>query len=169
MATQHKDSSLQLAPDAGTGPQTGGGEAQDYAVAEGTLTSAQVLALNATPITVLAAPGAGFANVVLDATFWTAGGTAYGGIAAGEDLALKYTNSSGAEASPRVETTGWLDQTTAQVRFIQGLGTSAAVGDVAPVANAVIVAQLLTGEITTGNYAIKYRITYKTIPTTAPF
>lgn len=171
MPTMLESSVRRLAPSPGTGPQASAGEVQDYAVAEGTLTSAQILALFATPITVITAPGAGLANVIIDATFWLNAATAYAGIAAGEDLVLAYTDASGAQASPIIEATGFLDQATAQVRHVQGLGLSGGTtgADVAPVANAAIVAKLLVGEITTGTGVLKYRIGYKTIPTVAPF
>lgn len=124
-------------------------------VAEVTLTSAQILALNATPITVLAAPGAGFVNIVKRVYATKAAGTAYAGIAAGEDLAIKYTDASGAVAAT-CEMTGFADSTSAT----QSLGVGASC---LPVANAALVAHMLTGEITTGNSDFKLRIKYETV------
>jgi hypothetical protein len=144
---------------------TRSGSRQNYV--DVTITSAQVLALNATPVTVVAAPGAGFANIFEGAVAITDGGTAYAGIAAGEDLSFKYTNGSGQELGV-IETTGWLDQTTAQVRYCRpqtGAISAGTVSSITPVANAVIVAQFLSGEITTGNYPIKLRIFFRTVPT----
>src|SRR5262245_32436968 len=69
------------------------------AVRKFTRTSAQILALNATPITVLAAPGTGLTTVVKQALAYKPAGTAYAGVATTEDLALKYTNASGAIAA----------------------------------------------------------------------
>ena len=43
-------------------------------------------------------------------------GTAYAGIAAGEDLSVKYTDESGAEVA-QCESTGFLDQATRQIRW----------------------------------------------------
>jgi hypothetical protein len=137
----------------------------DSAYADVTITSAQLLALNATPISIIAAPGAGKAIIPLGVIAYKAAGTAYSGIAAGEDLVLKYTNASGAECSPQIETTGFLDQTTAQTRFVAGIGTSLTT-NITPVANAAIVAHLLVGEITTGDSDLKLRVFYKVIPTT---
>ena len=124
-----------------------------------TLTSAEILALNATPITILAAPGAGLAYIVERVEAYKPAGTAYAGIAAGEDLTIKYTNASGT-AVATLETTGFLDQATAQTRSVRGLST-----DVTPVANAALVAHLLTGEITTGDTVIKLRIKVRIVKT----
>jgi len=123
-----------------------------------TVTSAQVLALNATPITVLAAPGAGYAIVINKVIAKHAAGAAYAGVAAGEDLVLKYTDASGAECSGQIETTGFMDQTSAQIRSVLGVA-------VAPVANAAIVIHLLVGEITTGDTDLVLLIDYDIIPT----
>lgn len=131
-----------------------------------TVTSAQLLALNATPISIIAAPGAGLAIIPRKWAIRHAGGTAYGGIAAGEDLVLKYTDASGGQCAGAIETTGFLDQTTAQIRLAgmagAALGTPA---DITPVANAAVVLHLLTGEITTGNFAINVKVWYDLIQT----
>ncbi len=123
-----------------------------------TITSAQLLALNATPIEILPAPGAGFMNVIDAVEVYHGGGTAYAGIATGEDITLKYTNVSGAVAMT-IEATGLLDQTTAQRRAYRAPTT-----ELTPVENAAIVAHMLAGEITTGDFPIKLRLTYRTIP-----
>lgn len=122
-----------------------------------TITSAQLLALNATPITVLPAPGAGKAYVVERVEAYKAAGTAYAGIDAAEDIAIKYTNASGAVCAT-IETTGFLDQATAQTRTVAGVQTA-----MTPVANAVLVAHMLNGEITTGTSPLKLRITARII------
>lgn len=124
------------------------------------LTSAQLLALNATPVTVLAAPGAGYATILERVTIYKPAGTAYAGIAAGEDLAFNYTNNAGLQLAS-CETTGFLDQTTAQVRIVNAYRAASGVSDITPVANAVIIIQLLSGEITTGNSPLQMRIYYR--------
>lgn len=131
------------------------------------ITSAQLLALNATPITVVTAPGAGLAIVPTRVLVRIAAGTAYAGIAAGEDLVLKYTNGSGAQCSSVIETTGFLDQTTAQLRVAgTPASTGSTAGDVTPVANAAVVMHLLSGEITTGTSPLYVKVFYDIINTT---
>lgn len=125
-------------------------------VAEVTLSSAQVLALNATPITVLAAPAAGYVNIIKHVTATKAAGTAYAGIAVGEDIAIRYTNGSGSIAAT-LETTGFLDSTSATVSFAMG-------GACLPVAAAALVAHMTAGEVTTGDSPVKLRIVYETVP-----
>lgn len=134
--------------------------------ASATITSAQLLALNGTPQTVIAAPGAGLAIIPRKVAIHKPAGTAYSGIATGEDLVLKYTNGSGAQCSSVIETTGFLDQTTAQTRVagMPGSVTTTA-GDYAPVANAAVVLHLLVGEITTGNSPLYVRLWYDIIET----
>lgn len=122
-----------------------------------TITSAQLLALNATPIELVAAAPAGFAHIVKRITVHKPAGTAYAGIAAGEDLSVKYTDASGAEAV-QVETTGFLDQTTAETRV-----ALPAVAAIEPVAAAALVLHLLVGEITTGDSPLYVRVEYDTI------
>ena len=128
-----------------------------------TITSAQLLALNATEQTIVAAPGA---NLMLVPTMWAArkaAGTAYAGIAAGEDLALKYTDSSGNKAALDIETTGFLDQTTAELRVAPGVGGLTAA--VEPAANAALVCHLLSGEITTGDTDLEVLVRYRIVST----
>lgn len=130
------------------------------------VTSAQVLALNATPIQIIAAPGVGYSIIVNKVVIRHGTGTAYAGIAAGEDLVLKYTNGSGAQCSSVIETTGFLDQATTQIRYANGpASTGSNVGDVTPVANAAVVLHLLNGEITTGTFDLLVLVDYNIIPT----
>lgn len=129
------------------------------------ITSAQLLALNATPQTIVPAPIAGYANLVNRIAIYKAAGVAYAGIAAGEDLVAKYTDGSGAQVSSVIETTGFLDQATAQTRYAGPPGsTSTTAADVKPVAAAAIVLHLLSGEITTGNQDLIVWTWYDTVP-----
>ena len=130
------------------------------------ITSAQVLALFATPQSVVAAPGAGLAIVPSKVVIHKPAGTAYAGVAAGEDLVLKYTNAAGAQCSSVIEATGFLDQATAQTRVARfPASTGATAGDVTPVANAAVVLHMLTGEVITGDSALHVRVWYDVIKT----
>lgn len=128
-----------------------------------TITAAQMLALNATPVELVAAPAAGFAHVVRRVRLHKPAGTAYATVAVGEDLVVKYTNGSGAQASSVIETTGFLDQATAQFRIAGFPGsTGSTAGDVAPV-SAALVMHLLVGEITAGDSPLHVVIDYDTV------
>lgn len=123
-----------------------------------TLTSAQLLALYTTPIDAIAAPPAGIALVPLAATlFLDYGGTAYDGIAAGEDLVLRYTDGSGAIAAT-VEATGFLDASADAHRHV----TFAALATLTPAAK--LVWHMTTGNIATGNSPLKTRVRYRLVP-----
>ncbi len=123
-----------------------------------TISAAAVVTLNATPVTLVTAPGAGKAIIPLSAQLKKPAGTAYANIAAGDDLAFKYTNSSGV-TTMTCEMTGFMDQTTQQVRYVEN-GAAVAF---AYVENAPIVAHMLTSEIDTGNSPLIIRLFYKEI------
>jgi hypothetical protein len=130
-----------------------------------TISSAELLALNATPKELVPAPGAGFALVLDSVVAYKAAGTAYAGIAAGEDISIRYTDGSGTELA-EIEATGFLDQATAQTRFAYPFRAASGISSVTPTANAALVAHMLTGEITTGDSALKLRVFYRILPTT---
>ena len=133
-----------------------GGSRTEYKTAKVTITSAQLLALNATPVTLVAAPGSSKVLEFITAVVQKPAGTAYSGIATGEDIAIKYTDASGAQVNTSLETTGFLDQTTAQTRFTRQIGT-----EYTPVVNAPLVAHLLVGEITTGDSPLYLTVHYR--------
>lgn len=130
-----------------------------------TITPAQLLALNATPRTLVAAPGAGFFNVFERAILHKPAGTAYSGVAAGEDLSIKYTDAAGLELS-QIEVTGFLDQATAQTRFARAHAAASANNSITPVENAPLVLHMLVGEITTGDSNLLLRVFFRVVPFT---
>lgn len=143
------------------------GVAEQVREANVTITSAQLLALFATPQQIVAAPGANKALIFEGAVLQKPAGTAYAGIAAGEDLSVKYTDAAGLEVS-QIEAIGFLDQATAQTRYARP--QSAATGDssITPVANAALVLHLLVGEIITGDSDLEVRVYYRIVDTVLP-
>lgn len=126
-------------------------------IAQGTIAAASVATLNATPVEVIAAPGADKFIEVLGAHWFLDYGTAaYDGNAAGEDLSLKYTDASGAKVTGDVDESGFADATSDQHRLVLPAA-------VTPVANAAIVAHILTGEwfSAAGDSPLKYEIRYR--------
>ena len=130
------------------------------------VSSAELLALFATPKTLVPAPGANLALVFEGAWIVKPAGTAYGGIAAGEDLSVKYTNAAGAEVGS-AEATGFLDQATIQGRYMRAHGAASGVSDKTPVANAALVLHMLVGEIITGDSPLHVRVFYRIVPVSA--
>ena len=130
-----------------------------------TITSAQLLALNATAQTLVPAPGSGLTALLDEIKMVYSGGTAYAGIAAGEDMQARYTSAAGAVASEIQEVTGWLDQTTGSTKWIRRLGCVAGTLNVYS-ENALLCMHMLTGEITTGTGTIKCETRYRIEPTT---
>lgn len=128
------------------------------------ITTAQVLALNATPITIVSAPGANLANVFEGALIRKPAGTAYAGVAAGEDLAINYTNGAGAEVA-QCETTGFLDSASDEIRWVRAHTQASGVSQITPVANAVLVLQLLVGEVITGDSDLEIEVHYRVVRT----
>lgn len=127
-------------------------------LAEATVTTAQVLALNNTAIAVVAAPGEGLAIVPRKVVIHKPAGTAYGGIAAGEDMVLRYTNASGVICSATIECTGFLDSTSA-LTAAAGMPT----GSYLVTANAAVMLHMLTGEITTGDSDLHVMVWYDVV------
>jgi hypothetical protein len=108
------------------------------------ITSAQLLALYTTPITVIPAPGAGLTNVLKSIKFSLEAGTAYDGIAAGENIAISYTNASG-QLLMTVETDGFLTL-AAGAKTINLPVTN----PLLLTSNAAIVIHMLVGNVATG-------------------
>ncbi len=140
------------------------GHSAGLIITDVTIPTAGVLTLFATAVEVLAAPGAGFAHVIVGAIIHKPAGTAYAAIAAGDDLALNYTNDAGLQVAS-CEMTGFADSTGVQTRWMHSYRAASLVSSITPVANAAIIAQMLTGEITTGTSDFLFRIYHRIIPT----
>lgn len=129
-----------------------------------TIATASVLTLNATPVELVPAPGAGKALIYLGSQWHLDfNSAAYAGIAAGEDLAIKYTDASGAQVA-ELETTGFLDATADEYRWAYPAGnTGAVLPSIEPVENAPLVAHMLVGEVTTGDSDLLVKVSYRVI------
>lgn len=127
-----------------------------------TVSSAELLALNATPKTLIAAPAAGKALILVAAELWLDFATTkYDGIAAGEDLTIRYTDGSGALLAT-IETAPFLAAEADAFRYVEPTTTAA----ITPVAEAPLVLHLSTGEIATGDSPLKLRLLYRELTLT---
>ena len=138
-----------------------------WSIKRGQLTSAQILALNATPITLIAAPGAGKAIVVDHAEFFLDYNSTGYTVGAGEDLVLRYTDGSGALVTLPVDGDDFLDLTADATAYAPGMVQADSQGFVLT-ANAAVVAHIQTGEITGGDSPINYAVYYRVIDTALP-
>ncbi len=121
------------------------------------ISSAEMLALDVTPKTLVAAPGANRAILLRDAIFFLDyNSAAYAGIAAGDDLNIRYTNSAGTVAAT-LETTGFLDLTADAYALVKP-----ATGTLILPVNQPLVASL-AGPIITGNSPVAVRLFYDVI------
>ena len=100
--------------------------------AEVTVSTAEMLAVRATPKTLVAAPGAGKVLEFVGAMFIYDYAAAY--TESSDNLVIRYTDGSGAIASTTLETTGLLDATSDQIRTFKPITT-----DLTPVANSPLV------------------------------
>ncbi len=116
-----------------------------------TLTSASILALNTTPLTILPAPGAGNYYVIEEASASIDFNSA--AYAAGGDLQLRYTDGTGAIVASFPE--AFVEATADDARF----NGQQAMVDVA--INAPIVAFAATSDPTTGDSPISINLTYR--------
>ncbi len=119
--------------------------------------NAAVRTLNATPVEVIPAPGAGKYIEIISATYWfkyTA--PAFDGVGASDNLVLKYTDASGAELTAVVAGVGFGDATADKQALRTGI-------DFAPVANAPVVAHIKTGEwyAAAGGGAVSIEVEYR--------
>ena len=118
-----------------------------------TLTAAQVQTLNMTPVEILPAPGAAWVVVVSRVVISKAAGTAFTGVAGGEDFTVVYSGGSDTLVTD-IETTGFLDQTTAEIRIGHGPIDPTGTHDLTALLNTAVDLQLLTGDITAGDEVI---------------
>ena len=120
-----------------------------------TLSAIQMRTLNATPRTLIPAPGAGRYIDLERVHVHKAVGTAFGSVATGDDLEYRYTDESGEEIMD-TETVGFLDQATAETRI-----THNDTGSKEPVVNAPVV--VAAGGALTGGRAVTFHTVYSIV------
>jgi hypothetical protein len=134
--------------------------------ADVTITTGELLALNGTPKQLVAAPGANLAIILHRLIlFLDYNSVAYNGIAAGEDIAIRYTDGSGTIVAT-CETDPFLTATADATRIVYPYRAASGASDVTPTANAALVAHMTTSNIATGNSPLLTRTYYSIVPTT---
>jgi hypothetical protein len=129
--------------------------------AEVAVSSGEILALRATPKTLVAAPGAGLINqfisavLLLDAT-----ATAY--TESDDNLAVKYTDGSGAEVSETIEATGFIDQ-TADTMTTARAKADAIVAKTGCENKALVLHNTGSGEYATGTGVMRVKVAYRVV------
>ena len=89
----------------------GGAAAEGVMSSKVTITSAQILLIRATPITLVPAPGANKVLVFESALLLLDYGGTNGFTESSDDLSVRYTDESGVVVSVAIESTGFIDQT----------------------------------------------------------
>ena len=135
-----------------------------WSIARVELLTAGILALRATPIVIVAAPGA-LKAVIVDhvEVYLNFNSTAYT-VDANEDLSFRYTNNSGIEVCAPIDAADFMDNGADIFAYAVGVETDAAQGFV-PVVNAAVVATMNTGEVTLGNSPVIVNLYYRIVST----
>jgi hypothetical protein len=129
------------------------GTSIDYA--EITVTSAEILAINATPKTLIAAPGTGYVTEFISALLildYVSAAYANNGI-----LGVYETNATGTVVSDTVALNDFLAKTADHMVVLQALSA-----DITLVANKALVLTAATGECITGDSPVRVKIAYRT-------
>ena len=127
----------------------------------GTLTSAKLLAMNATPVVVIAAPGAGKAIIVDEVELFLDYATATYAAGAGEDLVLRCTTTTTTIFQTWDDADDIIEGTADTRAFSKP--TYGATFDPLTADNESVEFAILSGEWATGDSPIKYRIRYREV------
>jgi len=134
--------------------------------ASATLTSAQVKALKATPITLVAAPGADLAIVPVAINIVANYGGTNAFTESADDLSICYATTPASNEIKEIESTGLIDQTNDEWRYI----TFEHAETFIPVENDAVVITNLDDEIAgnaAANNTVLVRLYYRIVPTDA--
>lgn len=127
------------------------------------LSSAELLALRATPKTLVAAPGAGFAVIFHRAEInLKATATAY--VESTANLGIKYKDGTGVQVCETVETTGFIDQ-VADTKTNARPKLDAIAAKTAFDNQPLVLHNLGAGEFTTGTGTVRVRLWYSLVNT----
>lgn len=115
------------------------------------LTTAQVLALNTTPITLVAAPGAGYGIVVHRIT----GSVDYNSAAYATNVTLEFRYTDGSGTKVTADQGALIDATADKIVTTAGIEAATVV-----TANAAVVVRTATGNPATGNSPVAFDVDY---------
>jgi hypothetical protein len=141
-----------------------------YLVATGTIAADAVKALNATPVTLIASPGASKMIVIDEVQLFLDWNSAqYDSVGGGDDLQIQYATSN--TAIVQIESTGFMDAVADEQRFFKPSAFNAAAGTpggydyLANGVNEAIELTVLVGELyaAAGDSPLKYKIRYHVI------
>lgn len=121
-----------------------------------TVTTGEILALFTTPKQLVAAPGLTYYLEFISMTARLEYNSIAYTVGAGDDLSVKFSGAAGAQVSTVLETTGFLDQTSNQVRQVAPVN-----GNYTPVENAGIFLHCLNANPGAGNSPLKVRVLYR--------
>lgn len=121
------------------------------------LTSAQVLTMFTTPVSILAAPGINKSIYVESVVLYKPAGTAYT-IGSATNITVGYASGTALTGTQAV--TGFLDQATAQTRLLMEAITS-----ITPTANTGLTIRLAGADVTVGTSTLGVVVNYVIIPT----
>ena len=124
-----------------------------------------MLTLNASVFTLIPTPGSGRVLIFEGALVYKPSGTAYAGVAGGEDLDIRYTNASGHKVA-ELELTGFASVATSQRRWVGAYRDDSDTSSFTPAINRAIVAHISTGEITSGTPDFHFRMFYRVLDVT---
>ncbi len=133
-------------------------------IAEISIPAASVLTLRATPYTLVAAPGAGYVNEFISASLILDYGTT-GYTESTANLAVKFTDGSGAQVSETIEMTGFIDQ-TADTKTTARAKLDAIVAKTGCDNKALVLHNLGAGEFgNSGDSVLRLKVAYRVVPT----
>ncbi len=135
----------------------------DDRVVEVTVSSAELLALRATPKTIVPAPGAGQMNVFKEAVVIADNGTAY--TVGSNDMAFRYTSTTGDILSQTIDTAGLLDQTTDIMTQVMPVTTDSKTPKADCENTPIVLHNTGAGELTTGTGVVRVKCWYSIVKT----